>query len=75
MRLKSGLPWRTQDTRGIRAVGFLMRRAANWEWKQSKRKKKEEETKLKEVGDLRRALTLDMKMKSLEFVQIISNLV
>lgn len=36
---KPGLPWRTQDVRDARGMGYLLRRAANREWSQPKRKK------------------------------------
>ena len=39
VKLKPGLPWRTQDVRDARVVGYLPRRAANREWNQPKRKK------------------------------------
>ena len=39
MKVNSGLTWRLQDVRDVRAVGYLLRKAANREWKQSKRKK------------------------------------
>ena len=37
--VKLGLSWRVQDVEDARAVGHLLRRAANREWKQPKRKK------------------------------------
>ena len=48
------LPWRLQDVGDVRAVGYLLRKATNREWKQPRRKKfvavnKDE----KGVGDLR----------------------
>ena len=39
VRLKSRLPWKTQDVRDARAVGNLLRKAAHREWNQPKRKK------------------------------------
>jgi hypothetical protein len=39
MKVNSGLTWRLQDVRDVRDVGYLLRKAANREWKQSKRKK------------------------------------
>jgi hypothetical protein len=49
-------------------MSYLLRKAANMEWKQTKRKKfvivnKDE----KGVGDLKTTLTSDMEMQSLEF--------
>ena len=53
--------------------GYLLRKAANWEWNQLERKKfvavNNDE---KEVGDLKTALTSDMKMQRLEFAQLVS---
>ena len=59
--------------KGARAVGFLLRKAANREWNQPRRKNfvvvnKDE----KGVGDLKTTLTLDMEMQSLEFAQLVS---
>ena len=39
VKLKPGLPWRTQDVRDAKIMGYLPRRAANREWNQPKRKK------------------------------------
>ena len=39
VKMKPGLPWRLQDVGDARAVGHLLRRAANREWKQPKRMK------------------------------------
>ena len=36
--IKLKLPWRPQDIRDARAVGYLLRKAANREWNQPKRK-------------------------------------
>lgn len=36
MKLKMGLPWRNQNVRVARVLGYLQRRAANREWKQFK---------------------------------------
>jgi hypothetical protein len=64
------LPWRPQDVRDARAVVYLLRKATNREWNQPKRKKFVAVNKSeKEVGDLKPALTSDMEMQSLEFVQ------
>jgi hypothetical protein len=37
--VKLKLPWRLQDVRDTRVVGYLSRKAANWEWNQPKGKK------------------------------------
>jgi hypothetical protein len=33
------LPWTPQDVRAVRVVGYLLRKAANREWNQPRRKK------------------------------------
>ena len=33
------LPWRPQDVRDARAMGYMLRKAANREWNQPRRKK------------------------------------
>ena len=71
--VKLKLPWRSQDVRNARAVGYMLRRAANGDWDQTWRKScvpvnKDE----RRVGDLKISLTLDMEMQSLEFVQLVS---
>jgi hypothetical protein len=33
------LPWRSQDIRDARAMGYLLRKVANREWDQPRRKK------------------------------------
>jgi hypothetical protein len=63
------LPWRPQDVQDARALGYLLRKAANGEWNQPMRKKfvainKDE----KGVGDLK---TSNMEMQSLEFSQLV----
>jgi hypothetical protein len=60
------LPWRPQDVRDARAMGYLLRKAATRKWNQPRKKKfvavnKDE----KGVGDLKTALTSDMEMQSL----------
>ena len=39
VKMKPGLPWRLQDVGDARAVGSLLRRAADREWNQPKREK------------------------------------
>lgn len=39
VKLKAGFPWRTQDIRDARVMGYLPRIASNREWSQVKRKK------------------------------------
>jgi len=67
------LPWRPQDVRDVRAMDYLLRKTANREWNQHRRKTfvavNEDE---KGVGDLKSTLTSDMEMQSLEFTQLVS---
>ena len=58
--IKLKLPWRPQDIRDARAVGYLLRKAANREWKQPKRFVLQS-TRIKEVGDLMSALPSNME--------------
>ena len=60
------------DVRDARAMGYLPRKAPNMEWKQSKRIVLQS-TKLKGVV-LKRDLTSDMEMISLEFAQLVFGL-
>jgi hypothetical protein len=39
VKLKPGLPWRSQDVGGSIVLGFLSRKAATWRWNQPKREK------------------------------------
>ena len=39
VKVKPRLPWRPQDVRDARAMGYLLRKAASREWNQSKREK------------------------------------
>jgi hypothetical protein len=61
VRLK--LPWIPQDVQVARALGYLQRKAARRECNQSRRKKFDAINKdKKEVGELQRALTLEIVM-------------
>ena len=67
------LPWSLQDVPDSRAVGYLLRKAANREWNQPRRKNfvavnKDE----KGVGDLKTTLKSAMVMQRLEFAQLVS---
>jgi hypothetical protein len=39
VKVKPGLPWKTQDVRDARIIGHLPRKAANRKWNQPKRSK------------------------------------
>ena len=41
------LPWRLKDVKDARAMGYMLRKAANREWNQPKRKKFVAETQIK----------------------------
>ena len=62
--------WKPQDVWDARAVGYLVRKAANREWNYPRRNKDE-----KGVGDLKTALTSATKIQSLEFAYLVSCLV
>ena len=67
------LPWRLKDVKDARAMGYMLRKTANREWNQPRRKQfvavnKDENG----VGDLNTALTSDMEMQSLKFAQLFS---
>ena len=66
--VKLKLPWRLKDIKDARAMGYLLRKAANREWNQHRRKNfvvvnKDEQG----VGDLKTTLTSVTEMQSLEF--------
>jgi len=70
------LPWRPQDVQDARAMGYLLRKAADREWNQPRRKMfVAVNTDEKGAGALKTALTSDMEMQSLEFTQLVSCLV
>ena len=70
MKVKPGLPWRPQDVGDARTVGYLLRKTANREWTSLRERSVLQSTKMKEVGDLKIILTLDMEMQSLVFAQL-----
>jgi hypothetical protein len=51
------VPWRPQDVQDARAMGYLLRKAANREWNQLRRKKFAVNKDEKRDGDLKSALT------------------
>ena len=51
------LPWRPQDVQDARIMGYLLRKAANREWNQLRRKKFAVNKDEKRDGDLKSALT------------------
>jgi hypothetical protein len=64
------LPWIPQDVQDVRAMGYLLRKAANREWNQHKGKKLLQPQKMNGVVDLKSALESDMEVLSLEFAQL-----
>jgi len=63
----------TKYFQDARALVYLLRKAANREWKQSLRKKfLIVNTDKKGVGNLKTALISDRKIQSLEFAQLVS---
>ena len=73
--VKLKLPRRSQNVSNARGMGYLLRKAANNEWNQPKRKKFVAVNKMKEGGDLKSMLTSDMEMRSLEFAQLVFSFV
>ena len=64
MKVNPGLPWRLQDVGDARVMGYLSRKAANWEWNQPVGERSVlQSTGLKGVGDLQGTLTSDMVMQ------------
>ena len=70
VKVKSGLPWRPQDVDNARAMQHLVRKVANREWNQPKRKTCTVGNKAERSW----TLTSDMEMQSLEFVPCFSAL-
>jgi hypothetical protein len=67
------LPWRLKDVRDARVMGYMLRKAANREWNQPRRKQFVAVNKdRKKSGDLKTSLTSAMERQSLEFVQLVS---
>ena len=50
------MPWITQDVQDVRTVGYLLRKAANREWNQPKRK-------IKRVGNVKSTFPSDVEMQ------------
>ena len=71
VKAKHGSSWRPQDVEGVRAMGYLLRKAVNRGWNQHKRKKCIAINKAEKVGDLKTTLPSDMEIKSLEISQLI----
>jgi hypothetical protein len=71
MKVRHGLPWRPQDVRDARVMGYLPRIADNREWNQPRETSVLQSTNLKGLGDLKSALTSDTEMESLEFAQLV----
>jgi hypothetical protein len=66
--MKLWLPWRFQDIRDARAMGYLLRKAANREWNQPRRKN------CVIVNKPERSLTSNMEIQNLGFAQLVSGL-
>jgi hypothetical protein len=63
--VKSKLPWRPQDVRNARTMGYLLRKTANREWNQPRRKK------CVTVVKAERNWASDMEMQSLKNAQLV----
>ena len=74
VKVKPGLPWRPQDVRDARALGYLLKRAANTGPNHPKKNSVLHSASMKGVGDLKSVLTSYMKMQNLESVQLVFSL-
>ena len=74
VKVKPGLPWRPQDVRDARALGYLLKKAANTGPNHPKKNSVLHSASMKGVGDLKSVLTSYMKMQSLESVQLVFSL-
>ena len=67
------LPWRLKDVKDARVMEYMLRKAANREWNQPRRKTVCcSPQRQKRSGDLKIALTSAMEMQCLEFAQLVS---
>jgi hypothetical protein len=68
--VKLKLPWRPQDVRDVRAMGYLPTKASEREWNQPGERSFLQLMKVKGVGYLKSTLKSAMEMQSLEFAQV-----
>ena len=66
------LPWRPKVVQDAIAIGYLLRKVANREWNQPRRKFVAVNKDEKRARDLKTALTSDLEMQSLEFAHLVS---
>ena len=72
VKVKPGLPWRTQDVSIARVMGRLMRSADIWVWDQPTEKNCVVVNKVEKGDvDLKNALTSHIRMQRLEFSQLL----
>jgi hypothetical protein len=64
------LPWRLKDVKDARAIRYMLRKAANREWNQPRRK--QFVVVSKDEKGMKTALTSATEMQSLEFAQLVS---
>ena len=64
------LPWRLKDVKDARAMGYMLKKAANREWNQPRRK--QFVALNKDEKGVETTLTSAMEMQSLEFAQLVS---
>lgn len=65
-------PWRPQDVRDVRAMGYLLRKTASREWNQPRRKTVAVNKDKKRAGGLKTTLASDVEMQNLEFAWLVS---
>ena len=68
---KPGLPWRPQDVKDARAMGYLPRRAAKRKWEQPRREKCAVVNRGGKSRELKSMLTSDVEMQSWESAQLV----
>ena len=74
VKVKPGLPWRSQDVRDESVMEYLQRRTLTGSGTSPREGSVLLSTKPNGFGDVERILTLDMEMHSWEFVQLVFSL-
>ena len=66
------LPWRLKDVKDARAMGYMLRKAANREWNQPRRKQLLQSTKMKKEWRSEDRFDISHGDESLQFAQLVS---
>jgi hypothetical protein len=72
--VKLMLPWRSENVRDARVVGYLLKKASRESETSPRERIVLHSTKLKEVGNLKGISTSDVEMQRLEFAQLVFSL-